>query len=99
TSQISTPSLHDALPICARGLPVSGSTPAADLLRRATQLSDHSSPPAPAASGPSLALPRAPRIPPGALDAAKPAPDTNLRVPSGRSEEHTSELQSPCNLV
>src|SRR2546426_8956066 len=26
-------------------------------------------------------------------------PPTRLRFPRGRSEEHTSELQSPCNLV
>src|SRR5688500_19331750 len=30
---------------------------------------------------------------------ASSAPTSSERVISGRSEEHTSELQSPCNLV
>src|ERR1039457_4764759 len=32
-------------------------------------------------------------------DKAKADPDALIVVPEGRSEEHTSELQSPCNLV
>src|SRR5256885_12085111 len=33
------------------------------------------------------------------LSSAGDRQDTDLRAPAPRSEEHTSELQSPCNLV
>src|SRR2546426_1608819 len=37
--------------------------------------------------------------PPAAGSGASGEPDTVLATDSERSEEHTSELQSPCNLV
>src|SRR5256885_9447383 len=36
---------------------------------------------------------------PGAVDAWVALTERFGRLPMGRSEEHTSELQSPCNLV
>src|SRR2546426_2085910 len=77
TTEISTLSLHDALPISlrppGRGLTCAAAPRVAGLLVRV------------GAGDP--AARRAPR-----RDRARPA---RLR----RSEEHTSELQSPCNLV
>src|SRR5256885_6960504 len=37
--------------------------------------------------------------PPARLHAVEVAVEVNLQQRRGRSEEHTSELQSPCNLV
>src|SRR2546426_2331525 len=47
--------------------------------------------------GATLALAAALLVPP--LAAQLPAADEAFRKASSRSEEHTSELQSPCNLV
>src|SRR5256885_11592452 len=44
------------------------------------------------------ALPISGRSPPGSR-ACSPCPARPRRCSSPRSEEHTSELQSPCNLV
>src|SRR5205807_9266787 len=72
TTDLSTLSLHDALPISADGSPVRGAH-AVPVARRNRDR--------PLALAPGLGLGREPE---GGRD---------------RSEEHTSELQSPCNLV
>src|SRR5256885_8223431 len=39
------------------------------------------------------------RFPPSATSSARPSASLCCRSAGARSEEHTSELQSPCNLV
>src|SRR5205807_10543500 len=83
TSDIYTLSLHDAIPICF-ALSVGGHLRASGRNRQ-----NPAGEPRPA--GPPRPLDRAP--PSSEAGALTPA------RPSQRSEEHTSELQSPCNLV
>src|SRR5688500_19827452 len=74
TTQISSLSLHDALPISEKCWPIS---------RRKgiySSLSSHSALSSMMAS-------------------VGPSPKVRKRSKTRRSEEHTSELQSPCNLV
>src|SRR5205807_4389665 len=98
TSGISTLSLHDALPICYSY----GQAARRRGERTARSRNDpdaYSSPPRPIAPcdvGSSSATGRAPgRLRPDGSDAKADVVVAPLR----RSEEHTSELQSPCNLV
>src|SRR5207248_5928818 len=98
TPAISTLSLHDALPIC----PHQPSTAASDSLVSA---------PTPAqATGSPTSPPNAPRrsesLRPRTQDCSADCPRCSRRSPRSavcerklRSEEHTSELQSPYDLV
>src|SRR5205807_7946916 len=98
-TQLSTPSLHDALPISPGREP---GPPAARLLlcplriegRRFPARHDRPTP----LSGPTVRHAHHPRLPRPLLE---PRPVSGSRPERGhpaRSEEHTSELQSPCNL-
>src|SRR5205807_9752714 len=89
TTEIYTLSLHDALPI-------SSERPGPTWCRRRSPTSDTISDPARRPNGTVDPAP-APAIVPSP---GRAAPATfPLAVPASRSEEHTSELQSPCNLV
>src|SRR5690606_40400455 len=96
TSAIYTLSLHDALPISRKR-----STPSPPAKRGAARSSSRRPPlPASPAGGSfgSLAASRPyPRS--AATTASRPASTAGGRSPDGRSEEHTSELQSRENLV
>src|SRR2546426_12606477 len=76
TTEIYTLSLHDALPICARGLAGFLPEPVELVLLHG------------AGDGTTRPLPELGR-----------ERDRLRALPAVRSEEHTSELQSPCNLV
>src|SRR5206468_11762111 len=82
--EISTLSLHDALPISSGSSPASGARPLGRLHRQ--RADDH---PHPAVEGP--------QGPP--RDAAGRGPRSVTAMVEVRSEEHTSELQSRSDLV
>src|SRR3989454_1649428 len=85
TTEIYTLSLHDALPISRESN------------RRCATLLPARSDPRPNPMPPPGRRCRSGRGCPSAR--ARPAPGTGRARAEGRSEEHTSELQSPCNLV
>src|SRR5690606_42066448 len=84
TCQLSTPSLHDALPICATVEPLRGPFAPGFAAEQNKSKGSHQRPLCPFWSTRSVGVP-AHRIAPGRL--------------GRRSEEHTSELQSRENLV
>src|SRR5688500_19819383 len=89
-SQLHTVSLHDALPI----LPAASAQPASRSVRMPMSAECH---PADIEARDGL---RYLQFTPETRKTRRTAPHLWFRVlASGRSEEHTSELQSPCNLV
>src|SRR5205807_5876047 len=94
-SDISTLSLHDALPIC---LVLNSRLPLCSQVRASCSSSvPHSSRSALIATlfRPTTFTPRSRQMTTGITP---PTPSACTPLPA-RSEEHTSELQSPCNLV
>src|SRR5256885_4414863 len=88
--EISTLPLPDALPICRR------------LLVKSSSLANLPSTPAPRkATAPRSFGPPGPKLPSRFMKRSSHALRRNWgnRCKPARSEEHTSELQSPCNLV
>src|SRR2546426_4647373 len=85
TTEIYTLSLHDALPISAGARPAPLPAPGAPRAGRAPPAPRPRAPPARASRGPPAPCP---------IELAKLEP-----AALWKSEEHTSELQSPCNLV
>src|SRR5256885_5396826 len=88
TPEISPLPLHDALPI----------------FRRASGRIRRSRPPCAARCGSGPSFPPRPRPTPRVRHPPNPLRGSRAsewigRMPNTRSEEHTSELQSPCNLV
>src|SRR5205807_10085391 len=91
---IYTLSLHDALPICGKalGCKLHWQTPFVQLAREHSRVGDHLS----RVGGPELF-----HLPEDLCRGSDPVPVGIILDPpqEARSEEHTSELQSPCNLV
>src|SRR5256885_12258333 len=99
TTEIYTLSLHDALPISrvtAFGLYLEGVRDAARFARAAERARAAGKPIALIKAGRTEAATRTVRTHTGALAGADAAFGA---LCAQRSEEHTSELQSPCNLV
>src|SRR5205807_7875776 len=92
TTDIYTLSLHDALPICHHDIPDRGTVPP-----------DGGAQPGRARHGAPTDDRRRRDLGAARAGGARGAPglpgDPRLRADGERSEEHTSELQSPCNLV
>src|SRR5256885_7304707 len=83
TTEIYTLSLHDALPICT-GASVAPAAAPPGVGRTGSRRGRSASPC---------------RSPQGSPRGSTPPPGCGVEPRGERSEEHTSELQSPCNLV